>query len=1116
MKTRLFLKTICSLLLLLMFSVDGWAQVTIFTESMGTVSSTTSIAAHETANGFDNDGFTMTNGGATNPADIRATSPSSGYSGASGSANIWFTSTNAQYGFGIEGIDASSYISLSIQFGYRKESSSALPNLAIDYWNGTSYVNVPFTFNEAANASTGWYLSPVVSLPVGAQISNLKLRLVKSGTIAVRVDDITLKGTVGSIPTLSVDPSSLTGFEYYFGLGPSDSQSFTVTGTNLTNNVFVTAPTNYEISDGGSYTGSIEIIPSSGSVNQMIDVRLISGLAANDYNNEDITITSSGATSKTVTCSGSVLAIVPSITLSETSLTGFTYIIGAGPSTEKSFTVTGANLTDDIELTPPTNYEISTGSGLSFVAQNPLVLTESGGSVAETTIYVRLIAGLAIGTYNSETISATSTGADTETLTLNGSVTAPAPSAQVLLRPSYIDLSSTTSESAVLMKLENYPQDDARFRLFNGSNQYNSWNEATDAYVTSTSYSNGPMVPGTPSTSSTFWIVFQRGNNNSNAASYRDRLGSAYSANYQTVALPLATSISTSFTLTGKFVGSGIYDNSEKYVVLAYSGSSLISAASTTLNSGTFAVVFPDGETIDKLEIRAVDNTLIEELTGSWSITTNVGNFPCPINLTVDNVDVYDYELPYSWENTLYWAAGTYYKYFQTSLGCDSTLQLNLSVQNSGTIWVNKNIGSAVQANWSPVAGATMYQLRYSLDGMQTWTNHITSQTRFRIVNLTPATVYDLEVQYFDGTNWSGWAAYAPVEFETEVVEFQFTRDIGTKVIVEWTALPDVSSYILQYKKSSDLNWINSGEYTANTTTVNYPVEDNTDYDFRVIVRYQGTSLWWTAPQTLTTLNMEYWFTKDIGTRAILNFTPIPGAVKYILYWKESTAGTWKTATANNASTTLNGLSSSTQYDFKVNVYFDNSVWGTTANKSQTTNKINIAVSNYTGTEATFIWDPVVNPDASAFYLQTREVGATTWASKYVIANTTTVSGLDDTKTYEYRLIVRYGSPEISWGATEIYVLTGAKETSVAQKTTLNVYPNPVSDVLTISVNSSENGLHIWKLYDMNGKIIAEGIHELSTGTNTCMIDMLKLSAGIYVFHSNILGSLETVFINKF
>jgi|GEM_PF-1079145 len=173
---------------------DVILRTIIFTETMGTVSGTTTIAAHETADGFDNDQYTMTQGGATNPADIRTTNPSSGYAGASGSANVWFTSTSGVYGFAIEGIDASTYNYLTIQFGYRKEDASNLPSLALDYWNGSSYINVPFTFNEAPNAPTGWYLSPVIDLPGGAQINNLRLRWVKSGTIAVRIDDIVLKG----------------------------------------------------------------------------------------------------------------------------------------------------------------------------------------------------------------------------------------------------------------------------------------------------------------------------------------------------------------------------------------------------------------------------------------------------------------------------------------------------------------------------------------------------------------------------------------------------------------------------------------------------------------------------------------------------------------------------------------------------------------------------------------------------------------------------------------------------------------------------------------------------------------------------------------------------------
>lgn len=111
---------------------------------------------------------------------------------------------------------------------------------------------------------------------------------------------------------------------------------------------------------------------------------------------------------------------VPNITLSTSTLTGFSYFVGAGPSTNQTFTCSGANLTNDITLTAPADYEISTSSGSGFGAS--LTLTQAAGTVSSTTIYVRLISGLAINSYNAEVITASSTGATSQTVTCSGNV----------------------------------------------------------------------------------------------------------------------------------------------------------------------------------------------------------------------------------------------------------------------------------------------------------------------------------------------------------------------------------------------------------------------------------------------------------------------------------------------------------------------------------------------------------------------------------------------------------------------------------------------------------------------------------------------------------------------
>ncbi len=111
-------------------------------------------------------------------------------------------------------------------------------------------------------------------------------------------------------PTITVSTNTLSDFTYLEGNGPSAEQTFTVEGSNLTNNITFTLPTNYEISEtsGSGFSTAVVLTPNgSGTVaSKTIYVRLIAGLSEGDYNGENITATSTDADNKTVTCSGSV------------------------------------------------------------------------------------------------------------------------------------------------------------------------------------------------------------------------------------------------------------------------------------------------------------------------------------------------------------------------------------------------------------------------------------------------------------------------------------------------------------------------------------------------------------------------------------------------------------------------------------------------------------------------------------------------------------------------------------------------------------------------------------------------------------------------------------------
>ena len=106
-------------------------------------------------------------------------------------------------------------------------------------------------------------------------------------------------------------------------------------------------------------------------------------------------------------------------------LDSFSYSHGSGPSAEQSFVVSGADLTDNILVTAPANYEFSDDTGESFLPVSSMTISHTDGIVDNTTLYVRLKAGLAIGTYN-EVLTISSAGADDKTVSLSGDVLTPA------------------------------------------------------------------------------------------------------------------------------------------------------------------------------------------------------------------------------------------------------------------------------------------------------------------------------------------------------------------------------------------------------------------------------------------------------------------------------------------------------------------------------------------------------------------------------------------------------------------------------------------------------------------------------------------------------------------
>lgn len=113
-----------------------------------------------------------------------------------------------------------------------------------------------------------------------------------------------------SNPSISLT-QSLADFSYNLNNGPSVAQSFAVSGSNLTADITVSVPEDADfelcITEDGTYASSVTIAPSEGTVASTdVFVRMKAGLDAGAYN-ATVTIASTGATSKTISLTGSVV-----------------------------------------------------------------------------------------------------------------------------------------------------------------------------------------------------------------------------------------------------------------------------------------------------------------------------------------------------------------------------------------------------------------------------------------------------------------------------------------------------------------------------------------------------------------------------------------------------------------------------------------------------------------------------------------------------------------------------------------------------------------------------------------------------------------------------------------
>jgi len=308
---------------------------------------------------------------------------------------------------------------------------SAIQQYLVSAKNLTNGITItpPLSYEISADGGATWHTnaSPIILVQSGgvvaATVISVRLNAQAPGTFSgniIHVSSTAITQTIavtGSNSPLSVITATGTLSAFFQTVGvPSVSQTYTVTGTNLTGNITIIPPVDYEISSNGGTTWSttpLTLTQTGGTIAvTTINVRL----NANSIGTHTGVLmhTSSGAVTKNLSVSGSTV-VKPVIVVNQ-SFSTFAQTIGSSLVVQ-SYTVAGNNLTDNIIITPPVHYQLSTNNGTSWQS-TPVTLTKTGTSVSSTMLWIRLnvpVTGMYAGI-----LSHTSSDADAVNIPLSG------------------------------------------------------------------------------------------------------------------------------------------------------------------------------------------------------------------------------------------------------------------------------------------------------------------------------------------------------------------------------------------------------------------------------------------------------------------------------------------------------------------------------------------------------------------------------------------------------------------------------------------------------------------------------------------------------------------------
>lgn len=473
-----------------------------------------------------------------------------------------------------------------------------------------------------------------------------------------------------------------------------------------------------------------------------------------------------------------------------------------------------------------------------------------------------------------------------------------------------------------------------------------------------------------------------------------------------------------------------------------------------------------------------------------------------------------------------------------------------VSAPNTAVSWAG---GSTQTITWnvanttaSPVSCANV-KISLSTDGGQTFPTVLIASTpndgsQALTIPNTPTTTARIKVEavgniFFDISN-TNFTITVPAACgdPTGLTSSAITN---TSATVGWTAVASALSYDVDYKLTSTSTWTNAATATTATSVDITGLTQGTVYDWRVRATCSGGSGNYVAAQFTTTAPCGtptgLASSAITSSSATVSWAAVSGATSYSVDYKLNSSGTWTSATASTASTSvsLTGLTASSLYDWRVSATCAS---GTSAFASAqfTTAAVSTCPGTYdvstNGTRAGAAAIPfntdikgLISPRGDLDYYKftittggTITITLTTLPKDYDLklfnSSGTQVAisqnGSTTSETINYTAAAGVYYAEVygfnnNNNATSCYTLKVALGTAtkpgaitkvITDKKILSVYPNPAHTKINVDL-SGFKGISEMILYNANGKEVAV----YRTPQINSQLDISKFANGVYL-----------------